>query len=320
MKQTNYKEQKQGQQMRGVRPKDSELETDDTSSVADSRGVSQGRRRKRESPGYSDKKPKKSEGVGTALPAKTPDPPENNRGWEIVKEGKKVKRTPKTSPNTHRSGRRTGKSGCSSEALIVRPKDKVKYAEILTSVKRDVPSDQALGCVDKIHRIATGGMLIVLTKDSASKAQVLQTTIAGLLGEEAEVLSKGSQLNIKIEDLDDTTTKEKILAALCKTAGNEVQITLDAIKALRKAYEGKQTALVAILVPIAKKILGGHRKIRIGWVNYGVRKVERPVKCFKCWHYGHLATKYTSTIDRSQLCVICSTTGHKASDCTEQPR
>ncbi|XP_015117357.1 uncharacterized protein LOC107041356 [Diachasma alloeum] len=201
-----------------------------------------------------------------------------------------------------------GKSASRSDALIIRPKDEVKYAEILTKVKKDVPPDEVLGCVDKIRRTATGDMLIVLTKDTS------------LLGEDAEVLSKGPQENIEIKDLDDMTTKEEILKALCKTAGNEVQMTQDAIKSLRKAYGGTQTALVTLSVLVAKKILGDHGKIRIGWVNCRVKRVERPVKCFKCWHYGHLATKYTSTVDRSKLCVKCSATGHKALDCTEQPQ
>ncbi|XP_015124082.1 uncharacterized protein LOC107046091 [Diachasma alloeum] len=236
-----------------------------------------------------------------------------------MKNRKKAKKTPKTLSNTPRSSRRMGKSASRSNALIIRPKDKVRYAEILTKVNKDVPPDHVLGCVDKIRRRATGDMLIVLTKDSASKAQVLHSTIAGLLEEDAEALSKGPQENIEIKDLDDMITKEEILEALCKTAGNEVQMTQDAIRFLRKAYGGTQTALVTLPVLVAK-ILGDHGKIQIGWVNCRVRRVERPVKCFKCWYYGHLATKCTSIVDRSKLCVKCSTTGHKASDCPEQPQ
>ncbi|XP_015121726.1 uncharacterized protein LOC107044379 [Diachasma alloeum] len=291
--------------------KDSELETEDTSSVVDSRDLRQARRRKRDSPGHDGKKLKKPKGPGTALPDKLSD------RFETVENRKKSNKTSKTLPNTPRSSRRMGRSASRSDASIIRPNDKVKYAEILTKVKKDIPPDQVLGCGDKIRKTATGDMLIVLTKDSASKARVLQSSIAGLLGEDAEVLSKGPQENIEIKDRDDMTTKEQILKALCKAAGNEVQMTQDAIKSLRKAYGGTQTALVTLPVLVAKKILGDHGKIRIPSVNCRVRRVEKPVKCFKCWHYGHLATKCTSTVDRSKLCVKCSATGHKALDCTE---
>ncbi|XP_028982425.1 uncharacterized protein LOC114841562 [Diachasma alloeum] len=81
-----------------------------------------------------------------------------------------------------------------------------------------------------------------------------------------------------------------------------------------------QTASVTFAATAAKKILGEHGKIKRGWFNCRIRRVEGPIKCFKYWHYGHLATKCTSTAHPSTLYAKCSATGHKTSDRKEKPR
>ncbi|XP_015120839.1 uncharacterized protein LOC107043740 [Diachasma alloeum] len=162
-------------------------------------------------------------------------------------------------------------------------------------------------------------MLIILSRKTIDGAPQLRSGIAGLLGEEAEVLSKGPLEDLEIKDLDEDATKKDILEALQKAAGEEYVIAPEAIKSLRNAYGGTLTASVTLAATTAKKILGEHGKIRIGWVNCRIRRVERPIKCFKYWHYGHLATKCRSTVNRSKLCVKCAEDGHKAKDCKKEP-
>lgn len=94
-------------------------------------------------------------------------------------------------------------------------------------------------------------------------SQGLQKTIVDLLKEDATVTSKGPQEDLEIRDVDDTTTKEDILAALQKAAGEECQILLDAIRSLRSAYRGTQTATMTLAEPVARKVLGEHGKIRL---------------------------------------------------------
>ncbi|XP_015121922.1 uncharacterized protein LOC107044523 [Diachasma alloeum] len=105
-----------------------------------------------------------------------------------------------------------------------------------------------------------------------------------------------------------------------EAAGEEHKIGADTIKSLCKAYGGTQTASVTLAATTAKKILGEHGKIKIGWVNCRIRRVQRPMKCFKCCHYGHLATKCRNKIDRSKLCAKCSEADHKATDYKKELR
>ncbi|XP_015123963.1 uncharacterized protein LOC107046022 [Diachasma alloeum] len=197
-------------------------------------------------------------------------------------------------------------------ALIVRPKDKEKYSDILRQMKKDVPSEDASGCIDKIRRTATGDMLIILSRNTTDAAPKLRITIINLLGEEAEVLSKGPQEDLQIKDLDETTSKEDVIEALRAAAGEEHEIQADAVKSLREADGGTQTASVRLTATTAKKILGELEKIKIGWVNCRVKRVERPLKCFKCWHYGHFATTCKGE-------VKCAELGHTVAACKKKP-
>jgi len=308
------------------------------------------KRKKRESPGTTDSLPKRKKESGLSLYNKgKPLHPRNNRekkgvgltatsgdearhsnkkitDWQLVqsKSDRKKKqpqdqlsKQPAQQPKTNRSRR---SSATRPNALIIRLKEKSKYADILARVKKDVPDEQARSTMDKIRRTESGDLLIVLTKQNTDGGKGLHKTIADLLKDDAEVVSKEPQEDLEIRDLDDTTTKEEILAAIKKAAGEEYQIPEDAIRSVRNAYRGTKIALVTLTVPIAEKVLGEHGKIRIGWVNCRIRAVERPTRCFKCWHYGHLSNHCKSNVDRSKHCIKCGEEGHRADKCEKAAR
>ncbi|XP_015119330.1 DNA-binding protein HEXBP-like [Diachasma alloeum] len=105
------------------------------------------------------------------------------------------------------------------------------------------------------------------------------------------------------------------LAALVVAAGENSRVPTNAVKSLRKAHGGTQTAWVKLPVATAKKIAGEHGKIKIGWVNCRIRGVERPLKCYKCWDFGHLANHCKGEVDRSKLCIKCGEGSHLVSKC-----
>lgn len=245
--------------------------------------------------------------------------------WQLVQSrGDKKKKQGQEQLSTqltqHSRKERSRKTAYRPNALIIRPKDKNKYAEILTRVKKDVPDEQVRSSVDKIRKTAAGDLLIVLSKQNTDNGKELQKTIADLLKEDAEVINKGPQEDLEIRDLDDTTTKENVLAAIQKAAGEEHHITEDAVKAVRNAYRGTKIALVTLSASVAKKVLGEHGKIRIGWVNCRIKIVERPTRCFKCWHYGHFSLQCKSKVDRSKHCIKCGEAGHKLNECEKEAR
>lgn len=188
------------------------------------------------------------------------------------------------------------------------------YADILRRIKQDVPDEQVRTTVDKIHKTKSGNLLITLMRKSTDKGQALQQTIAGILKEDTKVICKEPQEDIEIRDLDDTTTKEDIQAALHTVTKEICEMPPETIK-IRRAYRGIQIAVVTLPAAAARKILEGSGKIRIGWVNCRIRATRRPTQCFKCWHFGHHGSQCRSKTDRSKLCIRCGQEGHKIADC-----
>ncbi|CAH2108837.1 unnamed protein product [Euphydryas editha] len=302
---------------------DSGADADSESGITgDKREFRKAKRKQRTSPEAGNKDAKKIKGAESVPPVEntrqTPEKKETD--WQEVKSKKKKKKQRAEQPLKQSEQKKPRKSVPRPNALIVRPKEKDKYADILGRVKKDVADDQVRSTVDKIRRTATGDLLIILTKENTDRGQDLRKTISKLLGNDAEVISKGPQEEIEILDLDDTTTKQDILEALQKAVGAEAEVTLDAIRSLRKAYGGTQIASITLAASVVKQVLRDNSKIRIGWVNCRIRLVERPTKCFKCWHYGHLATKCKSVVDRSNLCTKCGECGHKAATCKKDAR
>ncbi|GBP51466.1 hypothetical protein EVAR_44441_1 [Eumeta japonica] len=184
------------------------------------------------------------------------------------------------------------------DALIIRPAEKAKYAEILRRIKKDVPQDQTRDVVDKVQKTSNGNMLITLSRKSADKGQALLKTIQSILKEEAQVICKGPEEQLEIRDIDEETTKNDVREALQEAAGDDYKIPEEVIK-IRPAYRGTQTASVRLPAATAQKILGEKGKIRIGWVNCRIRAVKTPLRCYKCWHFGHTTVqckRYRSSV------------------------
>lgn len=231
---------------------------------------------------------------------------ETVRHYSKPEEWQKITRKKKRVPN---------KEGRRPNALIIRPKEKEKYADVLKRMKNDTSAEHVRSCVDKIRRTTAGDMLIILNRENNDKAVELQKQISTMLGEEAIVVSKVDEELLEINDLEESTTKEEILEALEKAAGADHKISTDAVKSLRKAYGGTLTAWVKLEASMAKNILGVKGRIKIGWVNCRIKRRDQLTKCFKCWSFGHLAINCKSEVDRSTLCIKCGGKGHKIAEC-----
>lgn len=216
----------------------------------------------------------------------------------------------------YRRRKKRKKPATRPDALIIRKKGDRSYAEILSQVKQDPGLNDLGNRVEKIRKTAKGELLIVFSGNNAEQTAQFKTSIKEKLGDDADVETRIHERDILIKDLDETATKEDVIQALSREVDGAKALTTDAVIAMRQAFGDTQTAVVRLPADTATKAIDVG-KIRIGWVICRIREKIRPLKCVKCWNYGHLKRYCKSDIDRSDLCIKCGGEGHKADKCSK---
>uniref|UniRef100_A0A6V7LZT1 CCHC-type domain-containing protein n=1 Tax=Bracon brevicornis TaxID=1563983 RepID=A0A6V7LZT1_9HYME len=203
-------------------------------------------------------------------------------------------------------------------ALILKPNGSATYADIVSKVKKVAALTQVGEAVKEVRKTKDGNVLLILKKNAEDKVAEYSSAISDALADEAAVTSgKAQQVLLEVTKLDSTVSKEEIFEALQTSLGEGNEIQPEAVVSIRMAFGGTSKVLLKLPLRIGKVLLG-KQTIRVGWSNGRVREALEPLKCFKCWDYGHIGSKCTSEVDRSKLCMKCCKAGHKAADCSAQ--
>lgn len=220
--------------------------------------------------------------------------------------------------NRRRKGKKRKPRATRPDALVLKAKEGSTYADILRTLKSD-PDLQDLGSnVSKIRKNAAGNLVLVLQRKAGEKAGELQSAVAGKLASKAEVLRKTEHMAIELRDLDELTEATDVLQAISAHLDNTTEAGETAVKSLRKAYGGTQTAVVVLPADKARSLLEVG-SVKVGWVISRVRAKVLPLRCFKCLGFGHTA-KTCSGPDRSKACFRCGLEGHTSRNCAADPR
>jgi len=233
--------------------------------------------------------------------------PDNEKGpdWQLVrsKTRKKRERIPRPRP----------------DAIKITKTGTMSYAEILKKMKGDSNLNDLSGKVTRIRRTEKGDLLLELGEDVHPKELGFQTALENSLGTEAKIqtLTQIDEVMVEIKDIDEATTKIDVHEAIAAKFMDAKDLPIECIKSLRAAYRGTQTAVVAVPSSIAK-VMKTEGKVRIGWVICRIREKKLPLRCFKCWQYGHIAKSCRCDVDRSGLCYKCGGNGHRVKECNEE--
>lgn len=188
------------------------------------------------------------------------------------------------------------------------------YAEILSTIRRQVSPEETETEFRQIRKTQGGGVLLELARCKDQRA--LQDAIKAAVRGAAEVRTLVPRMRVEICDLDCCTTGEEVRAATVRALDDqlkgELRVTMLApnINEQRRAVVDAEEAVILQLIAI--------NRIQIGWVNCRVRRWVEVPKCFRCLAYGHTKRECDGP-DRSKTCWRCGKDNHKSNDCISPP-
>lgn len=193
-------------------------------------------------------------------------------------------------------------------------KNKVSYAEVLEKAEKAVNLSEFCANGLRFRQTITGARMLEFPKELdpvlADKfAAKLRPALEGL----AEVTRPVKRVEVRIADLDDSVTSDKVAAAVAKV-GN-CAIDLVKVNKVQRGPGGMGAVVLQCPVATAKTLIdAGH--ILVGWSSARVMALkQRPLRCYRCLGIGHTRPMCPSTTDRGSLCFRCGSGDHLAATC-----
>ncbi|XP_046869032.1 uncharacterized protein LOC124461559 [Drosophila willistoni] len=204
------------------------------------------------------------------------------------------------------------------EVIVIKAKEGCTYAEILSLVTRrpDGKLDEVKNNVKRTRKTATGDLLLELKGSGNANSRKLTEDLSQVLGHQASVRAAGADAWLEMRNLDHLATVEEIKKAINQKIGDDAgQVN---VRGLRKSYRGKQMAILNMPRTIAATLLRAG-SIEVGWDTCPIRERQAQKRCYKCLCFGHKADSCTSAKDRTNWCLRCGQTDHKAATCNNNP-
>ena len=175
-------------------------------------------------------------------------------GKKEKKKKKKEREVPAPSaqePKGKKKVPRRSPAARSGDAIRVSTKDGESYAEILKTMKAKVNSQNSGPEVFSIRRTRKEEILLFLKKGGDVSA--FEKALDQAVGQRAEVKSLVSKRSLQVRELDETVTREEVVAVLCIALGKP---DLGDQCRLYKRFGGVQTTVVCLTEADARSLLG----------------------------------------------------------------
>ncbi|XP_046971582.1 uncharacterized protein LOC124538539 [Vanessa cardui] len=195
----------------------------------------------------------------------------------------------------------------------------VTYAQVLERAEQGIKL-QELGINGglKVRRSATGARVLELPRAQSDQADKLADKLRTVLDGVASVVHPVRKVDIKVTGLDDSVTKDKIIAAVAREGNCPSEVVRCGEISRGPGYMG----MVRVTCPVAAaKKLSDAGRLLVGWSSARVYVLEqRPLRCYKCMGLGHTRILCPFSADRGSLCFRCGVNGHKSAECTGKLR
>ncbi|XP_046976650.1 uncharacterized protein LOC124542810 [Vanessa cardui] len=230
----------------------------------------------------------------------------------VVKKGKKGN---KASPSAERISTSASKATQVAKPKLVAPRTAavvvtlqpeaeqkgVTYAQILERAEQGVKlQDLGISGGLKVRRSVTGARVLELPRAQSEQAEKLADKLRTVLDGVANVVRPIKRVDIKVTGLDDSVTKEKVIAAVAR----EGSCPIEAVKCGEVLRGPGYMGMVRVTCPIAvAKKLSNNGRLLVGWSSARVYVLEqRPLRCFKCMGLGHTKALCPFSVERGSLC------------------
>lgn len=219
----------------------------------------------------------------------------------------------KSATSTNRRNREYG-----SEAIMIEKPEYRTYAEMVTSLKRNLKEEKNLvDDIERVRKTRDGHLLVEVKKGSNLAPEILQKIKVNAVGPVRRLTGSANRWAANIYGIDIDVKKEEVEMAIKNALGKSTTDLDFEIKALRPMMGGRQAATVIASEGSIKELLS-RGSIKIGLSRADIRERRDIIKCLRCWEEGHIA-KECQGEDRRNKCRNCCKEGHQVRECKDEP-
>lgn len=246
---------------------------------------------------------KQNKGQQEAQPAgNTKKPVLGNNGKTSKKEGKIKRRPPRT-----------------AAVAIENTSTDQTDAEIIRKARMNISLGEMGIENPRIRKAANGSILVEVSgPEKIDKANTLANKLKEVLQNDAKISKPSIKGELRIIGVDESITTEEIACAVAD-AGRCTMSDVD-VGQIRPMTNGFGIAWAQCPLQAACRS-AGKDSLKVGWTTVKVELLKaRPMQCYKCWEYGHLAVNCKAARNLIGACYRCGLPGHNARGCLEKPR
>lgn len=191
---------------------------------------------------------------------------------------------------------------------IIYPNEEIEGLDRDLIKKTIDPVDLKIG-VKRLKKVSRGGVLIeVPTQDEYDKLEL--EVQSNLVLKDKFKIRKAEKIKpeIIVYGLDDTIPNEEVIQRL-ESQNDALKEAEMKVEFRMKTKNGMNT-IISINAEAFRKIIKIER-VNLGWERFRIKEVLRPLQCYKCQMYGHLA-KYCRN---KQKCSNCGDEEHIFKEC-----
>ncbi|KYN21933.1 hypothetical protein ALC57_05671 [Trachymyrmex cornetzi] len=220
--------------------------------------------------------------------------------------------TPTKTPKASRAeGDKDSRRVPKTAAIQISCRGEASYTEVMRTAREKVDID-AMGIHDlRPRKSRTEALLLEIPgAENSIKADKLAEKLQQALEGQRDVLVSRLEkmADIRMKDLEESTTKEDILLALTLhgNCSDKVLRLGEIIPSINELGTLWIRCPLAVAKNITKNVMA-----RVDLLP------ERITQCYRCLEPGHVRMHCKSEIDRGSLCYRCGKPGHMAKDCSE---